>query len=189
MRKLEEFNNYIFITGFKNVQIKNVDNFLNLIREKLKREDVTVQFFDARHVAGWQHLYFASLNALTAFKNKENISNNLSVEILLYASAQRQIKHAVNLLGIKLETKEVAVVLLSQTQEAIQKAFETIVQMGFGEPDETVLDLDNQKFEGIMKLFGISGLEFNAKLERKGLEKEALTDLVIEHMALLATER
>jgi hypothetical protein len=29
----------------------------------------------------------------------------------------------------------------------------------------------------------------NAKLERKGMEKKALTDLVIEHVALLAIQR
>jgi hypothetical protein len=37
-------------------------------------------------------------------------------------------------------------------------------------------------------LFKISELEFEAKLEKKGLEKEALADLVIERMALLGTK-
>ena len=45
-----------------------------------------------------------------------------------------------------------------------------------------------QKIEAIKELFGISELELAAKLEKKGFEKEALINLVIEHMALLAVE-
>ena len=37
-------------------------------------------------------------------------------------------------------------------------------------------------------MFGISDIEIEAKLRRKGLEREALADLVIEHVALLSTQ-
>jgi len=56
-----------------------------------------------------------------------------------------------------------------------------------GERDDSVLELTDKKIGNIKKLFGISDLEFEAKLEKEGLEKEALTDLVIERMALLST--
>lgn len=187
--KLEEFDTHVLIAGFRKVEIKDVDGFLNNIRKQLKNEDVIVQFFDARFVAGWQHLYFATLNALKSFKNQENISNSLVVEILLYASAQRQIKHAVEKLGIKPETREVAVVLLSKSENTLKKALETITKLNFGEREDNVLELSNQKIEGIKNFFAISDLELEAKMEKEGFEKEALIDLVIEHMALLATER
>ena len=57
-----------------------------------------------------------------------------------------------------------------------------------GERDDNVLELTDKKIENIKKLFRISDLEFEAKLEKEGLEKEALTDLVIERMALLVTK-
>jgi hypothetical protein len=58
-----------------------------------------------------------------------------------------------------------------------------------GERDDSVLELTNGKVKGVKGLFGISDLELEAKLEKEGFEKEALIDLVIEHMALLATQR
>ena len=38
-------------------------------------------------------------------------------------------------------------------------------------------------------MFGISDLEIAAKTKRKDLVKEALVELVIQHIALLATEK
>ncbi|MEM2917547.1 MAG: KEOPS complex subunit Cgi121 [Candidatus Bathyarchaeia archaeon] len=189
IKKLEEFGTYVLIAGFRKVEIKNVDGFFSIIREKLKNEDVIAQFFNAQFVAGWQHLYFATLNALTSFKNRENISNSLAVEILLYASAQRQIKRAVEKLGIKPETHELAIVLVSKSENVLQKALEAITKLSFGEREDNVLALSDQKVEKIKKLFSISDLELKAKMEKEGLEKEALIDLVIEHMALLTAER
>jgi len=58
-----------------------------------------------------------------------------------------------------------------------------------GERDDKVLELTDEKFEGIKRLFGVSDLEIEAKLRGKGLEKEALVNLIIEHVALLATQR
>ena len=57
-----------------------------------------------------------------------------------------------------------------------------------GESEDAVLELTDEKIGGIRRLFGISDLEIEAKSRRKGLEREALVDLVIEHVALLATQ-
>jgi tRNA threonylcarbamoyladenosine modification (KEOPS) complex Cgi121 subunit len=87
-KKTEEPNENITIVGFRNVQIEGVNGFLEHFRKE--NRGASVQFFDAKHVASPQHLYFAALNALNAFEKNTNISNNLAVEALLYASAQRQ---------------------------------------------------------------------------------------------------
>ena len=57
------------------------------------------------------------------------------------------------------------------------------------ERDDNVLELTDEKIEGIERLFEVSDLEIEAKLRGEGLEKEALVDLIIEHVALLATKR
>jgi len=49
--------------------------------------EVEVQLFDASLVTTWEHLYFAALDSLTAFRNRENISRSLAMETMLYASA------------------------------------------------------------------------------------------------------
>jgi len=54
--------------------------------------------------------------------------------------------------------------------------------------DDTVLELSEEKKRIIQKAFGISDLELKTVMKKDGLE-EALTNLVIERMALLATQR
>jgi len=187
IKKLEDFDRYIATAGFRNVNIKDINSFFSLVRRKVG--NVHIQFFDAKMIAGWEHLYFAALNALNAFENKTNISKSVAVETLLYASAQRQIEKAVELLGIKPESSEVAVLIVAETEQGATSMLKAVSQLMIGERDDSVLGLNSGKFKGIKGLFGISNLELEAKLEKEGFEKEALIDLVIEHMALLATQR
>jgi KEOPS complex subunit Cgi121 len=184
--KTEKPNEPVTIVGFRNVQIKDINAFL----EHFRKEDkgAAVQFFDAKHVAGPQHLYFAALNALNAFEKNTNISNNLAVEALLYASAQRQIKKAVKMLGIKQDSSEVAVLIITENRHRKSDSLRQVAKIVPGERDDGVLELTEKKLGNIQKLFGISDIEFEAKLEKEGVEKEALTDLVIERMALLGTK-
>ncbi len=185
IRELEEFGRYIAIAGFRNAEIENINDFFNLVRKKTA--DVEIQIFDANLIADWEHLYFAALNALNAFESELNISNSLAMETLLYASAQRQIDKAIDLLGIKRESSQIAVIIIAKTLKEANSALETVSKLVSGERDDSVLELIDGKIEGIRKLFDISDLEVESKLKRKGLEKEALVDLVIEHVALLAT--
>jgi KEOPS complex subunit Cgi121 len=184
--KPEEPSEHITIIGFRNVQIENINAFLEHFRRQ--NREAAIQFFDAKHVAGPQHLYFAAVNALNAFEKKTNISNNLAVESLLYASAQRQIKKAVEMLGIKQGSSEVAALIMTENRHKRTDYLHLVNKILPGERNDSVLELTDKKIGNIKKLFRISDLEFEAKLEKEGLEKEALTDLVIERMALLGTK-
>jgi tRNA threonylcarbamoyladenosine modification (KEOPS) complex Cgi121 subunit len=179
---------YVAIAGFKNAKIGDVDQFFSAIRSKLQDVDA-IQFFNAQLVATWQHLYFAAVNALTAFSSKTNISNNLAMETLLYASAQRQIKKATETLGIKSTTKNIAVLVLAKDEKPSDDALNLIQKLISAERDDNTLEISQEKFVNIKRFFDISDVELFAKLEKKGLEKNALVDLVIEHGALLATQR
>ena len=187
IRKLEEFGRYVAIAGFRNAEIEDVNAFFNLVRKKAA--DVEIQIFDPDLIAGWEHLYFAALNALNAFETKLNISNSLAMETLLYASAQRQIDKAIDLLGIKAESPQIAVLVIAKTLKEAKLALETVSKLVSGERDDSILELTDDKIEGVRRLFDVSDLELESKLKRKGLEKEALVDLVIEHVALLVTQR
>jgi KEOPS complex subunit Cgi121 len=180
------YNGYITIAGFKNVKIKDVKGFLEHVRREAR--EAHVQFFDARLIAGKQHLYFAALNALRAFEKKSNISSSLAVEALLYASAQRQIRKAVDMLGVKQDSSEVAGLIIAENKQGTDDCLKTVSGLMPGEREDAVLELTDEKIRDIRRLFGISDLEIDSKLRRKGLEKEALADLVIEHVALLATQ-
>lgn len=187
LRYVEEFKKYIAITGFRNTKIKDTERFLKTIREE-KGLDLEIQFFDAKFVATWQHLYFAALNALTAFKNMENISKSLAMETMLYASAQRQIRRAMELLGIKSETSDIALLIIGENLETVKSALSAISLSAEAQHDDTVLELSEEKKEIIQKAFGISELELKTVMKKDDLEK-ALTNLVIERMALLAIQR
>lgn len=179
-------NKHIIIVGFRHVKIKDTNDFLEHFRKE--KMGAAVQFFDAKNVAGPQHMYFAALNALNAFDKNTTISNNLSVEALLYASAQRQIKKAVQMIGIKKDSSELAVLILTEKKDKITDCVSQVTEIVPGERDDSVLEVTDKKMEKIKKVFSISDLELKAMLKKEGLEKEALTDLVIERMALLVTK-
>jgi len=187
IKRIEGYDKYVGVTGFRNVKIEDAKGFLDGVRKKT--ESVSVQFFNANSIAGTEHLYFAALNALKAFESNLNISNSLAVETLLYASAQRQIKKAVELLGINAESSEVAVLVVAETEAKVRETLESISEFVQAIRDDSVIELSSEKFKTIQELFGISELELEAKLEKKGFEKEVLVNLVMEHMALLAIER
>ncbi len=187
IKEIEGNHKYIAVAGFKNVKITDVNAFLNAVRQKIGA--TCVQFFDAQFVATEEHLFFAAVNALRTFESKINISNSLAMETLLFASAQRQITKATDTLGIKAESRRVAVLIIAENQRTTTKTLEILSRIVPGERDDSVLELNKEKFETIKRLFEISDSEFNAKSEKTGFENEALVDLVIEHVALLVTQR
>jgi len=187
LKHLQEFGKYIAIAGFRNVKIEDVDAFLERARNSVGK-NVEIQFFDAELVASWQHLYFAALNALKAFENRGNISKSLGVEVLLYASAQRQIRKATELLGVKKGLKDIAVLMIGMSANEVKAALNAVSKVFGGRRDDEVLELSQRKKVAIRRFFEISEAEIEAAANGKNLEK-ALIDLVIERMALLATER
>ncbi len=187
LKYIEENGKYVQITGFRGVKIKNTEEFLKTIRKE-KQPHVKIQFFDAQFVATWQHLYFAIVNAITAFKNRENISKNLEMETMLYASAQRQIQKAIEIIGIKDDSPNIAVVVIGEKPEDLKTALSKIMKHLHAQPDETVLELSKGKMKTFQKPFGISNRELKTVMRKDDLE-QALIDLVIERTALLSTNR
>jgi len=184
---LEGFSQHLTIAGFRDVRIENVDRFFQTVKDETG--NACVQFFNASLVAGGEHLRFAALNALNAFKSKINISSNLAMETLLYASAQRQIKEAVKAIGIKPNIGRVAVLVLTENCKQASTVLKVVSKLMGGRRDDSVVDLSDDKMADLKRLFEISNVELRAKEDRPDAEKQALADLVIEHMALLVTQR
>jgi tRNA threonylcarbamoyladenosine modification (KEOPS) complex Cgi121 subunit len=184
---LEGFRQHLTIVGFRDVKIGNIDKFFQTVKDQTG--NAHVQFFDASLVAGLEHLRFAALNALNAFKDKNNISSSLTMETLLYASARRQIKEAVKVMGIKPNTNRVAILVLTENRDQASTVLKIVSRLLGGRRDDSVVDLTDDKMTGLKRLFAISNVELEAKKDRPDAERQALTDLVIEHMALLVTQR
>lgn len=168
------------------MKFAKAEEFLKANRKQIQ-ENVDLQFFDAELIATKEHLYFAILNALQAFQNKTNISKSLAMEALLYASAQRQIQRAIQRCGIKPETTSMAVIIIGQYPTQLKTMLGAISTCVGVEPDETVLEISSFKEHKIMETFQITDQELTSVM-KNGNRAEAVVNLVIEQVALLATQ-
>jgi tRNA threonylcarbamoyladenosine modification (KEOPS) complex Cgi121 subunit len=186
LKHMKEKGKYAEITGFRDAQIEDVDELMNAIRP-MDQLNTAVQFFNAELIATREHIYFAVLDALLGFENGWNISKNLAMEILLYASTQRQIRKALDLIGIKRGRSNVALVIVGVDQAFVGAVLSAITERMGGHPDETVLELSKAKTDCIQKSFGISDTEITTVTGDN--PDSALVNLVVEKMALLAALR
>lgn len=184
LKQIAEEGLYVEITGFRNVNVEKPDQLLKAIRGE--QGDVDVQFFSAELVATWEHLYFAVIDALMAFRTKRNISKSLAVEIMLYASAQRQIKKAIEVVGVKSGASDIAVVIVSKRHQTVESTVASVSKHFRKEPDEQVLGFSSAKEKAIREAFRITENELSA-VTKQNNRARALVDLVVERMALLST--
>lgn len=186
LKHLEEYGKFVEITGFAGVAVGNEKDFMATLRDVVPKT-VEAQFFDADLVATWQHLYFAVLNALMAFQNKRNISKSIAVEVMLYASAQRQIKKAIAKMGVKQGSSKVAVVIIGSNETLVDAGFVAVKNCLGLDADASVLELSKEKLLRIKSAFSISEAELEVATLKTGTAP-VLVDLVVERVALLSTQ-
>ena len=109
------------------------------------------------------------------------------METMLYASAQRQIQKAIQRCGIKPETTSMAVIIIGEDPTQLKTMLGEISSCVGVEPDEKVLEMSKFKEQKIIETFQITKEELKSvmKNENRG---EAVVNLVIERVALLATQ-
>lgn len=143
------------------IVVENVQEFLR----KLNDSGCQTTFINADYVADLSHVEFAAQKAIRAWNEGRRISRSLTMEILLYAAATRQIWKALEL-GLKEGRNEVVAVVLNCNLSE------------FGFQEKQVLNLDEGKIRRIVEFFEISDDE----LEIVGVEKLPL--LVRERIVL-----
>ena len=87
------------ILGLKG-EIISVSETLNQINS-IKNDSEIIQLLNADAIAGKHHIEHGVNQAFLAFNRGENLANDLSVEICLRCSTQRQISKSFDLLGLK----------------------------------------------------------------------------------------
>jgi len=188
LKRIEEFDKFVSVIGFRNVKIINVNQFMENIRGAAK--PALVQVFDADRVAGFEHLFFATLNALRAFSQKNNISETVDVECLLYASGQRQIRKAIEMIGVSSDTSNVAVLILADDKLKIQDGEKGVNGLINGLRDDQVLEVrSEEKICKLKEIFNVTELELRSLSDGKKSDYKMITKLIIERGALLATSR
>ncbi len=109
----------------------------------------TLQLFDPKSVFSIEHLMLAYENATIAFKNHTNRSRSKSTEMLLFASAQRQISEAIRLSGAKEGSR---FILFTDSGKALKRIYPLLINK---KPASEI------EYGGIsaMKRLGIEGSE------------------------------
>ncbi len=125
-----------------------LDELLKEISKINKKTKNTIQIFDPNHVISRLHLIAAYANAVEAFKSKANISNSLSMEMMLFAAMTRQIDAAIKKMGAKSDKK---FILFASSNPAYSKINKYINSKEF--------NITKKDSERIARKFGISQKE------------------------------
>jgi KEOPS complex subunit Cgi121 len=157
--------------------VDDVDELVERLGTVGDEFDTTVQAFDARYVAGREHLERAVELADRATERGENVARDRGVEILLYAAGRRQINRALAM-GVD-EGEGPAVVLVDGGDEA---AAADAVRNRFAVEPELTVDVDHADGELIRDFFTVTDAE-------RAATDATLADLIRERVALLDVEK
>ena len=181
---LEEYDRYVMIAGIRDIRICDAETALQRLRGS--EGGLETQLFDVKGVAGREHLRFAVLNALKAWASGKQLTSSVAVEVLLYASGQRQIKNAIMALGVSPNSRNLAVTSIASDRHVLERLEADLPSIVGGKLDETVLDEGDEL--AIRRIFGITDNQVRALVTSRVTEREAVIGLVIERMALLSVQ-
>lgn len=155
------------ILGFK-ARIDSVNETLDLI-DSIKDDGEIIQLLNADSIAGVNHIAHGVNQAFLAFSRGENLAKDISVEIVLRCSAQRQISKAFKILGLKEGEMNLCAVLVNcdDYTDELSSVFTL---------DNDVLLADEER------LMGIYGIECD---EVKNISVE---DLIIDRITKLTVD-
>jgi tRNA threonylcarbamoyladenosine modification (KEOPS) complex Cgi121 subunit len=156
--------------------IKDSEIFLKKINEFSNNNNLKIQVFDADLIFGKNHIITSVNHAIRSIKNNKHTTNSIEMEIMLYASGERQLKLAIPKMGIKKNTKNIAFILISDDikNDTINKLlnFLSINRC------DNVLNIKGKN----LKKFGINKKEIKTvssdNYEKLIIEKVALVDII-----------
>lgn len=160
------------IIGAKGV-IRDVDSFLKKVGSYAQNHNVIVQAFNADMIYGKDHIFSAVEHAVRSMDRETNTTNSLEMEILLYASGERQLKLAIPKMGVK-EGKVNIAFVFTKGKISNQMIDEILEQLSLIR-DDKVLEGDMET----LKKFGISENEI------KTVTKAKYGDLILEKVAMV----
>jgi len=156
--------------------IKDSDIFLNKINEFSNKNNLKIQVFDADLIFGKNHIVTSINHALRSIKNNKHTTNSIEMEIMLYASGERQLKLAIPKMGIKKNTKNIAFILISDNikNDIIKKLLNFLSLKRC----DSVLSINGKN----LKKFGINEKEIKTvssdNFEKLIIEKVAIVDII-----------
>ncbi len=156
------------------------------------QEVLALQLFNSEMIATHFHILVSAQYALHAFDTSRGISNTVGTEMLLYASAQRQIIDAIQRIGVKPGSSNVAAVAISSRKDVIHRILTTVARVLSGQMNDSVLGINTPTKATIIKAaFGITEEELNsARMEGDPKSVEwAITRRVLSRISIMAVSK
>ena len=157
----------IKILGFR-ANIGSVGETLSKIGD-IKKDGEIIQLLNADAVAGQNHIIHGVNQAFLAFDRGENLANDISVEIVVRCSAQRQISKAFNILGLKEGDMNLCAVLVNCDDYSSDLS-------GLFDRNDDVLSPDVDKLKEIYKIGDVE------------LEKMSVEDILVDRITKLTVD-
>ncbi len=157
----------IQILGFK-ASIDSVGDTLDKINS-IRQDGEIIQLLNADSVVSRNHIIHGVNQAFLAFQRGENLAKDISVEIVLRCSAQRQISKAFKMLGLHEGDMNLCVVLINSKDHSDELSSLFSI-------DESVLNPD---VDNLVKVYRISDVE---------LENMSLEDIIIDRITKLTVD-
>ncbi|PXF57014.1 MAG: hypothetical protein C4B59_15965 [Candidatus Methanogaster sp.] len=154
-------------------EIADINGFLQTLGGVASGYGITVQAIDASKTAGSEHILAAAEKAIRAVQRRDSISDDLGMEILLYASGNRQIKRALSM-GVRTGRNELVLVAVGdEIPEGAIRELENLILVA------DVAGYTREKRDAITTFFSITETEIAAVGEEK------IPQLVLERVALM----
>ena len=157
----------IKILGFK-ATINSIEDTLSQI-DSIKEDDEIIQLLNADSIASKTHIIHGVNQAFNAFNRGENLANDISVEIALRCSAQRQISKAFKILGLNEGKMNICAVLINCKDYTSELS--SIFTF-----DDSVLIADN---ENLAEIYKISDDE---------LKNFSIEDIIVDRITKLSVD-
>ena len=141
------------------------------------------QLFDHRLIWGYRHIHSALWHAIKADKAGSMISKSLPMEIMLFAAGCRQIKKAIELIGIQEDTNKIIGVLLASKESSLSESYSNVKKKLKFQSDLTVIDTYSEKKEAVLKHLVDEGYTPLTELSDQDIEK-----VLLQKVALLTLE-
>ena len=157
----------IQILGFR-ASIENVGDTLDEINS-IRDDGEIIQLLNADSIASRNHVIHGVNQAFLAFDRDENLAKDISVEIVLRCSAQRQISKAFKILGLKEGDMNLCAILVN-CRDYSNELSSIFIR------DDSVLDGGDEK---LMDVYGISDAE---------LQNLSVEEIIIDRITKLTVD-
>jgi tRNA threonylcarbamoyladenosine modification (KEOPS) complex Cgi121 subunit len=153
----------------------------------MSSDSLTVQLLNGLLIASEIHLLSAAQNAIRAQQGDYMISRSLDVEIIVFASAQRQIGRALEALGVHDGLDEIALVVIGTDNSSVEHSIKDLVDT-IGTETLPSFSATNERMERVKKHFQIGDREISAISDSETIESQldALARCVVSRVSLVA---